>query len=1179
MRGVWLLLVLSLAATAFLVPRGRAQAGGAPGPPQGLVARGGGLLDRHPTACISPAERARAARNIARYYARHGRPRSRGRLTGPTPYPFHPQAGTLWDDLFINNFTDLDPTSPGTRDWDCTSVTYDGHTGHDVHLGYSFWEQDTGVPIFAALDGTVVDAHDGEPDHNTTAPDVPANYVILDHGDTHRSLYWHLRRGSVAVSVGQSVRAGTQLGLQGSSGRSTGSHLHFESHYNGTWYEPYAGGCHAGTSNWVRQVPIRRTPYARDLGLTDANPADYADPLLEMPREGTFPTGGQRVTVFTVLNFLPASSTWQLKFTRPDGSLRLDSGVQAFNNPVTYRGNWFYLIFFVDLDVTGIWHAEVLINGQSLFQAPFEVVTPGTPAVNHPPNATGAPAFDPPRPAPGEAVFCRLPEPPPARDPDYDRVRYQYVWRVNGSVVRTVTSAARADAIPHSLVTYGDILSCTVTPSDGTVNGPTATAQVPIGSSASGTVTANGAPLPGVAISAGNRSVTTAGDGTYTLGGLAPGTHTVTPALAGYVFTPASRSVTVGPDQTGVNFTAAARFDISGRIAQGATAAAGVTVSAGGASATTGLDGRYTLRELAAGTYTVTPAKAGFVFSPATRSVALTTASAPGVDFTALPLLNIRGTVTQNGAGISGVTLTAGGKSTTSGTNGAYALSGLTPGTYAVVPTRAGSAFTPSSRSVTLSTADAGGIDFAAVVTRRISGSVTLNGRGLSGVSVAAGTRAATTDAAGIYTITGAVPGTYRVVPSRPGYRFTPASLSVTVGSADVTGVNFAAQGALSISGVVTFGASALAGVTVAAGGTSTTTSAAGTYTLAGLVPGAHTVIPRRAFYVFSPASRVVSLTTTHATGQNFAATGTLSIRGTVTFRSLGLAGVSVAAGGKTATTASNGAYTLAGLGPGSYTVRPARAGYAFTPISRAATLSTASVTGINFTAGGALTLSGTITYQNRALAGVAVTAAGRTLTTSTAGTYSFTGLTPGAYTVRPAKTGYAFTPASRSFSLTTTSAAGVNFTAAGALSISGTVTVGGAGLFGVTISAGGKTALTQPTGAYSLTGLAPGAYTVIPSRAGYAFTPAGRAVTLATVSVARQNFTAARTLSINGRVTVGGVGRVGVTVTAGLAALAGEGRPAEASLGGRWPRGLAVGRPPPCSLRRSRWCPSGPDG
>jgi len=103
--------------------------------------------------------------------------------------------------------------------------------------------------------------------------------------------------------------------------------------------------------------------------------------------------------------------------------------------------------------------------------------------INHPPNAIGV-TLDPPIPQASEVVFCRVNTSLLFEDPDYDIVRYRYEWRINGVVVRDVTSAALSDAIPKDLARNGDQLTCTVTPSDGRLSGPAATATTRYGASA-----------------------------------------------------------------------------------------------------------------------------------------------------------------------------------------------------------------------------------------------------------------------------------------------------------------------------------------------------------------------------------------------------------------------------------------------------------------------------------------------------------------------------------------------------------------------------------------------------------------------------------------------------------------------------------------------------------------------
>ena len=75
-----------------------------------------------------------------------------------------------------------------------------------------------------------------------------------------------------------------------------------------------------------------------------------------------------------------------------------------------------------------------------------------------------------------------------------------------------------------------------------------------------------------------------------------------------------------------------------------------------------------------------------------------------------------------------------------------------------------------------------------------ISGTVTLHAQPLADVSVSDGTRTASSDAAGLFRISGVPNGTYTLRPSRQGYTFTPPTRSVTVAGSNVTGRDFVAS-------------------------------------------------------------------------------------------------------------------------------------------------------------------------------------------------------------------------------------------------------------------------------------------------------------------------------------------------------------------------------------------------
>lgn len=105
------------------------------------------------------------------------------------------------------------------------------HSGIDIGAGF-------GDTIMAAASGTVIYVETPVPGQNWGGSGY-GNYFIIDHGNGVSTLYAHC--SNVYVSNGQQVSAGEAVGTVGSTGGSTGSHLHFEVRINGNRVDPL--GC------------------------------------------------------------------------------------------------------------------------------------------------------------------------------------------------------------------------------------------------------------------------------------------------------------------------------------------------------------------------------------------------------------------------------------------------------------------------------------------------------------------------------------------------------------------------------------------------------------------------------------------------------------------------------------------------------------------------------------------------------------------------------------------------------------------------------------------------------------------------------------------------------------------------------------------------------------------------
>ena len=350
--------------------------------------------------------------------------------------------------------------------------TYDGHQGTDIGPA-GFEEQDIGIPVVAVREGVVKKTLDGVFDRETTIrAGVQGNFVLIDHGNGCESYYNHLRKGSVCVSPGEKVTAGQQIGLVGSSGSSTWPHLHFEWREGGVPVDPFSGPRNPGKSRWEKQPAYDYPMVVTDCGL------HYEEGRKKLPhvsvRESYAQRGKSREENLrlwiTVLNVSEESyeRTWRL--ISPGGGY-VNEWTDVIDGSEEWHGHgaevWQYStkVRFSEKATSGVWTLEIL-HDKEIARRVRLTVADEKPS-NRPPESPPGGTLSPENPTPGDFITCTVGYSIDTLDPDLDRIRYRYLWELNGKKAREVTSATRRDYFPAEKAGPGETLVCKVFASDG----------------------------------------------------------------------------------------------------------------------------------------------------------------------------------------------------------------------------------------------------------------------------------------------------------------------------------------------------------------------------------------------------------------------------------------------------------------------------------------------------------------------------------------------------------------------------------------------------------------------------------------------------------------------------------------------------------------------------------------
>lgn len=251
----------------------------------------------------------------------------------------------------LSNYVDHNPAFNAVRDFNCGTRTYNtsnyNHKGTDIYLWPAWWKMmaDEEVNVVAAAKGRIVYKMDGNFDRQCNFNSSNWNAVYLQHADSLITWYGHLKKNSVTLKqVGDTVSEGEYLGKVGSSGNSTGPHVHFEVYDSGILRDPYNGPCNNGQpSLWQEQHPYFNRDLIRSF-CTNGEPVFPPCPQVENLKKDSVYLVGDSVYLTNYYRDLVHNDTTTLLLFSPSGN-RIDS-VQTLHDlspdPFWDAGGWLW---------------------------------------------------------------------------------------------------------------------------------------------------------------------------------------------------------------------------------------------------------------------------------------------------------------------------------------------------------------------------------------------------------------------------------------------------------------------------------------------------------------------------------------------------------------------------------------------------------------------------------------------------------------------------------------------------------------------------------------------------------------------------------------------------------------------------------------------------------------------
>ncbi|MGG5488272.1 peptidoglycan DD-metalloendopeptidase family protein [Gaetbulibacter sp. NE] len=292
-------------------------------------------------------------------------------------WPVQKATGASYNDVWgISNYVDQNPSYPDQlTDYNCGTKTYDlssgyNHQGIDIFtwpFGWKMMDFDE-AEIVAAAPGQIIAKGDGEYDRNCGLNNNPWNAVYVQHVDGSVAWYGHMKNGSLTTkNVGEMVVEGEFLGIVGSSGSSTGPHLHFEVYTDNTYtqlVDPYQGACNSlnGDTWWQSQKPYNN-PRVNALMTHTSPPIFPACPTQEITNENDDFDTEDTVYFALYLRDQEAGTNVNLKIIKPDDSILYN---WDFNLTDSYVASYWYWYYSGIYDMNGAWKWEATYNGETV---------------------------------------------------------------------------------------------------------------------------------------------------------------------------------------------------------------------------------------------------------------------------------------------------------------------------------------------------------------------------------------------------------------------------------------------------------------------------------------------------------------------------------------------------------------------------------------------------------------------------------------------------------------------------------------------------------------------------------------------------------------------------------------------------------------------------------------------